>query len=219
MRRPDEQSAINSVFESLKKEGKTPIEDKSIIDNPDCVFEISNVRISADCTNLNLESLLKWSNSRRRFEKGKDYEIKFAIEPHYWIKKSIEGKEPKIEKYRKNGNAKEVWLFVHALEVPEFFDCTESTIAIMTDALRYLNPRFDEVWFIHSQYPATRLWKNGDPQITSFPDWDTTENNYPFEKIIQFVDTITKDGLTKEIKFGGSFEQVLIEPLNPNWKK
>ena len=184
MRRPDEQKAINSVFEVLQNEGLNPIEDPSIQDNPDCVFELRGKRVAADCTNFNLEALLKWSNSTKRIEKEKQYEIKFALEPHYWIKESIEAKVDKISTYKANGDAEEVWLIAHALEIPELFDCNDSIINIMQDAIRFLQPTFEEVWFIHHQYPVKRLWRKGDPAVPNFPSWDTPKDKYPFEQII-----------------------------------
>lgn len=217
MRRPHEQLAINAVFQALKNEGLDPKEDTSITDNPDCVFEISKKRISADCTNINLEALMKWSNSTRRLEKDKQYEIKFALEPHYWIRKSIEEKLLNIENYRKNGRSDEVWLITHALETPENFDCTNTTIAIMIDAVRNINPPFHEVWFIHSKYPATRLWRTGDPVVPTFPRWDTSKREYPFEQIIQGKSTITSKGLNIKVLFGGAFEEIYLKPLDPTW--
>ncbi len=217
MRRFDEQVAINAVFKSLRSKNLEPIEDTSIEDNPDCAFEISGIRAAADCTNINLESLMKWSNSTHRFEKDKQYEIKFALEPHYWIRESIAEKEPKLETYRKNGNADKVWLIAHALEQPANFDCTDTTIAIMRDTVRFIRPSFDEVWFVHAEYPATRLWRKGDPKVPEFPRWDTSKSKYPFENIIQFRSTITKDGLNKIVVFGNSFEEINFEPLDPTW--
>lgn len=219
MRRPDEQAAIGLVYDALQKEGRKAVEDVSFDDNPDCVFEIGDSRIAADCTNLNLEAFMKWSNSRKRFEHEKQYEIKFALEPHYWLRNSIDEKREKIEKYREEACSDEVWLIVHALEDPTNFDCNETTIAIMTDAARYLQPSFDEIWFVHKEFPATRLWRMGDPAIENFPRWDTSEGQYPFENIIQGHSTITSSGLNKTITFGASHEEIFLEPLDPTWNK
>lgn len=218
MRRPDEQAAISAVFEALTQEGRNPIEDTSIEDNPDCVFEIGDIRIASDCTNINLEALMKWSNSTRRLLPEKQYEIKFALEPHYWVRNSISGKESRIPTYRENGGASEVWLIIHALEVPELFDCTDTTIAIMRDAVRHIQPEFDEVWFMHKDYSATRLWRKGDPKVKVFPRWDTSDREYPFESIIKFRSTITAKGLNRTITFGNSFEQLTLDPLDPTWE-
>ena len=218
MRRPDEQAAINLVFQALIEEGKVPNEDSSIDDNPDCVFEIETSRIAADCTNINLEALIQWSNSTKRLEPGKQYEIRFAIEPHYWARNSILDKQPKICSYRANGKANEVWLIIHALEDPEHFDCDDSTIAIMTDAVRNIQPDFDEIWFVHKDYRPTRIWRIGDPKVAEFPRWDTSESEYPFEGIIQFKSTITSTGLNETVTFGGAFEEIVLDPLDPNWQ-
>ena len=218
MRRQDEQAAIDLVFHALHEEGRNATEDASINDNPDCVFEIGDTRIAADCTNLNLEAFMKWSNSRKRFEPEKQYEIKFALEPHYWVRNSINEKKPKIPRYRKNARADEVWLIVHALENPANFDCTDTTIAIMTDAVRHIQPEFEEIWFVHKDFPATRLWRKGDPTVDRFPRWDTNEGKYPFENIIQGHSTITSTGLNKTIIFGASHEEIFLEPLDPTWK-
>lgn len=217
MRRPDEQAAIDVLFNSLQTENRVPIEDTTIEDNPDCVFEVSGIRVAAECTNINLEALMKWSNSKRRLVKDKQYEIKFALEPHYWIKESIAEKEPKLETYKANGRANEVWLIAHALEQPTNFDCTDTTIAIMRDAVRFLNPDFDEVWFVHAEYSATRLWRKGDPKAPEFPRWDTSENKYPFESIIMGRSTITKEGLNVTVTFGDSVEKIDLKPLDSTW--
>lgn len=217
MRREDEQLAIDAVFKSLKLEDKVPIEDKSIDDNPDCVFELESDRIAADCTNINLEAVMKWSNSTRRLKKDKQYEITFALEPHYWIKQSIIEKESKIPKYLTNSGATKIWLIAHALENPSNFDCDENILAIMRDAVRYVSPSFDSVWFVHTQYPATRLWNKGDPKIDNFPSWGTTNDKYPFEQVIQFKGVIKSDGLNKEVVFGDSFEKIILEPMDPKY--
>ena len=216
MRRPDEQSSISAVFDALRKEGQEPVEDRTITDNPDCVFQLVDERVAADCTNINLEAVMKWSNSTKRLVPDEQYEIKYALEPHYWIRLSIEEKEPKIDQYKQNGKADKMWLITHALENPPLSDCSDSVIAIMTDAVRHLSPDFDEIWFSHTDRPATRIWKAGDPKVDRFPSWDSDNDKYPFEEAIIFKGTITQRGFAKTVQFGKSFERILLAPRDPN---
>lgn len=217
MRRLDDQKAINSVYGALKSQGKALIEEPAFDDNPDWVFELEGRRIAADCTCINLEQIMKWSRSERRLEPGKQYEIKFAFEPHYWIAKAVEDKEPKIAQYKKNSGAEEVWLIAHSeFDGQPLYECKQPAIDIMRDAVRSLNTSFARVWFVHSEYGSAELWQAGDPITPSFPNW-IVNDEYPSYTVVQFRQTITKDGLNMTIQFGSTDERVVLQPINTQY--
>lgn len=152
----DEQHAISTVSKTLEACGHRLATDETITDKPDWVFSLDGVRIGAECTCINLEKLMKWSNSNRNLKQGKCYKIVFPYEPHFWIRKAVEEKEGRIQSYIQNSQADELWLLLHSdLAVPvALYECNDEMLNLMSLAASAIKSAFDQIWFIHNESGA-----------------------------------------------------------------
>ncbi|PHS03494.1 MAG: hypothetical protein COA78_17745, partial [Blastopirellula sp.] len=140
--------------------------------------------IAAECTYINPEKLMCWCNSKQPKQNVLCNAV-FALEPHHWVKKSVEDKEPKIPKYLDRTKAKEVWLILHSIvdEPFEWYPCDEQMLETMNRAARAIQPKFDQIWFLHNECEvvAKRIWVKGEPEA-EFPDV-IKDGKYPSFKI------------------------------------
>lgn len=216
-RTQDEQYAISMVSSKLKACGHSLTTDETITDKPDWVFDLNGVCIGAECTCVNLERLMKWSNSTRNLNQGKCYKIIFPNEPHFWIKKAVEEKEQKIQSYSKNSHADEIWLLLHSdLASPiALYECNDNMLKLMSLAAAAINSAFDQIWFVHNENGARKLWSKGDA-VVPFPELKL-DRNYPTLRVRQGIATLTKNGGAFSVGNENIEETIVIQPLDTRY--
>lgn len=107
-----EEFAISNLSGFLTKLGHKVKTKDEITDNPDWVFSLDNKTIAAECTYLTVEKFMQWNNQEFPID-GKTHEIVIPVEPHIWMEKIIRSKAKKIQQYKANADASEVWLILH----------------------------------------------------------------------------------------------------------
>ena len=156
-RSPDEHSAIEAVRFALHAEGHVTADDGSFTDRPDWVFRLDDARVGAECTCINLEQLMAWQGRKAARIVGKHYEVRFANEPHLWVKKALEAKNSKVKEYVRRANCSAVWLILHSEFSPfPLFACSPEMLALMRAAAASVHSDFEAVWFVHAELGATR---------------------------------------------------------------
>jgi len=216
-RTKDEQCAINMVSRELEARDGRLTTDKAIKDKPDWVFDFNKVRVGAECVCINLEKLMKWSNSTQSLKFGRCYEVIFPNEPHLWVKKAIEEKEKKIESYIENSKADKIWLLLHSdLASPmALYECSDEMLKIMSLAASAINSRFDQIWFVHNERGAKKLWSKGDA-VVPFPEL-IIDKEYPILKMKQGISRITKDGGVFSVCVENIEETIVIQPFDKRY--
>ena len=213
-----ELAAINMVKKILSNSNIHATDDSSIIDSPDWVFEVDGRRFAAECTCINLERLMSWSNTKRELIPDKGYKVTFPNEPHFWIKKAIEDKEGKIPNYLANSNAEEIWLITHS----EFdsglslYECNDTMLEGVSRAAASLDSQFSRIFFVHSEAGAYQIWEKGDP-LQPFPEYEIT-GKYPSFSMTKFAGTITKDGYNLVLSPENEEESIIIQPIDKRYK-
>lgn len=216
-RSSDEAAAIEEVRSALSAAGHMVIDDEAITDNPDWVFDIDGWRVAAECTCINLPRLMEWAGYGKRRELGKHYEVRFANEPHLWVKRAIEAKDPKIGVYKERARCDAVWLVMHSdFSAMPLFGCSPRMLGLMRAAAGAVIHRFETVWFVHPEAGAHRLWRQGDPKC-EFSELEIS-GDYPTLYLRQGAVTLSpSDG---EFSLGphNAATRLLIQPLDLRFK-
>jgi len=212
-----EEWAIGLMKDELEKQGYSIKTNNEITDSPDWAFKLNSENIAAECTYINPELLMEWSNQNKPSTPNIYYNSTFAFEPHYWVQKAVEAKEGKISKYLKNAEAKKAWLILHGnIDEPyEWYDCDNRMIEIMNQAARAIQPKFDQIWFLHSESKITvkNIWKKGEPKA-NFPDV-FNNGKYPTFKVSKVRSFDLSDKLP--LKIEETEEELIIKPISPHY--
>ena len=216
-RAPDESAAIERMRGALASSGYVVSDDTAITDRPDWVFELDGRRVAAECICVNLPQLMKWAGHKDRREDGRHYEVRFANEPHLWVKTAIQAKDPKVEDYKHRANCSEIWLVMHSeFTVLPLFECSHEMLELMRAAAAATESRFDAVWFVHAEVGANRLWQQGDPHC-AFPELDVSRG-YPTLRVRQGMITLKAGGPKFSLGAHNAAESLLIQPLDRRFK-
>lgn len=108
----DEQRAIEAIKKYILQRGITVEEDSDITDRPDALLILPGRRAACECRILSPEKILRMHGIK--MQEGDRYRAFLPIEPHMWIRKAIEAKDPKVAEYKTRTNASEAWLILHA---------------------------------------------------------------------------------------------------------
>ena len=216
-RSPDEAAAIERMRCALTSSGHVVSDDIEITDRPDWVFEFDGRRVAAECTCVNLPQLMKWAGYRDRRYDGKHYEVRFAYEPHLWVKTAIESKSAKIGGYKHRAQCEEIWLVMHSeVTALPLFGCSSATLALMRAAAAATVSGFDAVWFVHAEAGANLLWQTGDPHC-AFPELDVSRG-YPTLWTRQGVVTLKAGGGEFSLGPHNAAVSLTIQPLDRRFK-
>lgn len=213
-RTPEESQAIHRLQTALVSAGHIVVDDPSVIDRPDCAFELDGQRIGAECTYINLKQLMEWSGTHG-WEDGKHYEVQFANEPHLWVRKAIEAKSGNVGTYKHRARSGEVWLILHSEFAPlPLFPCSPSDLALMRAAAAATPSEFDSVWYVHAEAGVNRLWRVGEPKET-FPELDSPKTI----RVRQGRVTLTPDRGEFSMGFHNKAETLVIPSLDPRSRR
>ncbi len=176
---PDELFAKNHLIALLDQQGTDYSFDESHSDKPDLLFESGKKRIGCELTMLTVEKLMKWSNSRKRFEKDHLYKVIIPYEPHMWIQNAIRDKDKKIESYISNANLDECWLLLHCghHSYNWFYKAYDYLLDVYTYVASKMSHKFSKVLFLYRDKKIFDL-KNDLPTDVKAPDLPYTEKGY-----------------------------------------
>jgi len=201
---------------SLASTGNDVLDDDSVQDRPDWVFQLNGERIGAECTCINLQQLMKWSRKKSWYELGKHYEVQFGNEPHLWVKKAIESKNPSVSTYKQRAKAESIWLLLHTEFTPfTLFACTKPMLALMRAVASAIQSDFEAVWLVHAESDPHCLWKSGDPRSV-FPELAMTDS-YPTLRVRQGIAKLTAEGGEISLGFHNTAETLVIQPLDTRY--
>lgn len=216
-RTDEERAAIERLRSTLESEGAYIVDDGAFTDRPDWVFDYDGRRIGAECTCINVAQLMQWSNPRKRWEDGAHYEVRFANEPHLWVKRAIDAKASKVPEYKQRARCAEVWLILHSefTRLP-LFACPPSMLELMRGAAAAGPGGFDSIWFVHVEAGACRLWQVGDSN-TAFPELDLS-HGYPTLRVRQGRVTLTPERGEFSLGLHNPARTLVIQPLDERYR-
>lgn len=214
-----EMFAIESLRGLLENKGYDLTDDHSITDAPDWSFSLNNEKIACECSLLSLEKVMRWSHKKRVFERDKIYQIKIPNEPHLWLAQILAKKSPKVPRYKASSNSTKAWLVVHTEAPPMYplFKGNESTRKMLAFAASNLEHNFDQIWLVHSESGASRVWKSGDEKIHD-PGLDLS-HGYP-QYVVRFIGLTIKKSKENIIDLATSpvAESIQLQPLDTRFQ-
>lgn len=215
-RTAEEIEAISRMKSALASTGNDVRDDDSVQDRPDWVFQLNGERVGAECTCINLQQLMKWSRQTSRYQLGKYYEVRFGNEPHLWVKKAIESKNPSVSTYKLRAKAESIWLLLHTeFTAFAFFACAEPMLTLMRAAASAIQSDFEAVWLVHAESGPQCLWKSGDPRC-AFPELAVTDS-YPTLRVRQGIAKLTAEGGEFSLGLHNAAETLVIQPLDTRY--
>ncbi|UBF27913.1 hypothetical protein K9N68_08450 [Kovacikia minuta CCNUW1] len=134
------------------------------------------------------------------------------------MKKAIEDKEGKVSEYLQNSNSEEAWLITHSdFKVGiSLYECSSWLLELMRSAAAATTTKFSNVWFVHPEAGANKLWDDSEPKI-NFPSLDVSSGYYPTASYMMLVgsfkdaDWIASAGLENTIS-------ITLQPLDTRYR-
>lgn len=147
-RTPLEQSAIERLQTHLRSRNRDVHLDPSITDAPDAVLVIDAERVAVECRVLTPEKVLRLHGLT--LEEGQLHSVFIPLEPHAWIQRALQDKNPKAQTYRQRACAPTAALLLHSSSMFDggLFDANRNFyVAALVHGLLQTPCNFDVVLF------------------------------------------------------------------------
>lgn len=217
----------NALMDYLRaKEIVVNLIPREINDKPDLFFQADSDQIGCECVQIPPGRVFKYVHSRfKQLEKSDSAAVRviWPQEQHFWVKEAIESKTNKIGTYKRNCDAKKIWLLIHA-PVSEK-DTTvhyekDEIVKLMKYAAKKTPHNFDRIYFwgpkvgIKKIYPVASGWKN-----VTF----NFEGGYPTDEFVMAKAkiTTTEEGAEPILYDYGQVtpDEIIVPPSDPEFKK
>jgi hypothetical protein len=151
--------------------GHAVLEDTTVVDRPDLVFNLDGVRTGCELTTVTEESLESWT--RRKRPVGETQVLRLPNSPGEWLANRIESKDAKAAGYRSLRQLAALWLGVHVGAFPAFGN-DEETLQELRHVAAATHHSFDQVWLVGEKGLVRRLWAKGElvPSAPPNPEHD-----------------------------------------------
>lgn len=104
----------DAIKHTSEKEGyKINFPERDQHDKPDLLFEIGEVRVACECTQIPPSYIYQYRFKTESWDGFDFLSTTYPNEPHQWAKDAVEKKAKLIESYIKRTNAHEAWLVIH----------------------------------------------------------------------------------------------------------
>jgi len=159
--KPDEVYAKNHIHTYLNIHYPGYTTDESFTDDPDYVFMHESKRIGVEFSHITIEQLMEWT-ARKQFDQLKHdvrYILTIPIEPHMWIQRCLNDKNPLFTKYIKNGKLDECWLLLHQGDNSRkwFIPDNPKLLEVMQVYASNSSTKFKKILYLHQNNEISEL--------------------------------------------------------------
>lgn len=224
-----EKSITEELLSLLTESGnRVDIIERETHDRPDILFLLNGAPIACECIQIPSEYIYR--NMFRKIkdgDKNANYSFIWPNEPHSWMTAAIKNKSVKIEEYKRETAAKEVWLAVHA--PPQinqaFLDSDEQWVKrALKHGSKCVDHEFERVFFWSPQHGLTQIYERtadkGKPTLLKID----FSNGYPTLCINRFSIPITTPHQNQPSPAQTTYSLTkpiveVVKPIDPNYSK
>ena len=151
-RTPFEEAAVSKLLAALRNRNRNALIDPSISDVPDAVLIIDNERVAVECRTLTPEKVLRLHGLT--LEEGQLHSVYIPLEPHAWIQRAVQDKNPRVQTYRERADSPTAALLLHSSQMFDrglFETHRDFYVAALVHGLLQTTCKFDVVLFSDDQ--------------------------------------------------------------------
>ena len=215
----EENLAIEILLDHLTRSGEKWTEDASITDVPDLVLDGLDKRVACEITSVGLQAVHKWSKDpREQLEIDQLDRILIPREPDVWVEKVIRSKNPKVDKYKSNANARECWLLIEDGNREGLFclDELDFDIPLMQQSCCAISHNFDRIYAISFRTRDRKCVRVFPPSFAFLVPPDLNDPMQRRTLTISSVTTQLLDAGVREVRLGSKEipdRRVILPPI------